>query len=182
MTIYLKKTDGSIEQFEDSLRQALNIDKEIQGESFGIIYDAESLPDEDKLKLGLITAKEVFDKQKEAKISEIKAAFGNEFVSGHFLSEALQIEVDYRRCGSEYGDDKNDLQNAEKLLNFMKRKNLTSVTYKGYETQKASATQEQMQLLIDEMVDHSIFLHEKKDTLLAQIKTASFEQLENIKW
>lgn len=181
--LYLKKPDGTIAQFNDNQLNTLRIDQEIQGENFGALYDLITLPVEDKLKLGLLTAKEVFDMQKEAKISEIKTAFGNEFVTGHFLSEALQIEVDYRRCGGEYGDAKNDLQNAEKLLNVMKRKNLSSVVYKGYQAQKTPATQEQMQLLIDEMEEHGLFLHAKKDSLLAQINSASdIEEVNNIKW
>ncbi|PKL17865.1 MAG: hypothetical protein CVV49_08795 [Spirochaetae bacterium HGW-Spirochaetae-5] len=57
--IYLKKPVGTIHQFEDDMRQALNIDKEIQGESFGEIYTEESLPDEDKISLGLMTQKEL---------------------------------------------------------------------------------------------------------------------------
>jgi len=57
--IYLKKPDGTIEQFEDDMRRALDLDKEIQGESFGEIYESESLPDEDKVKLKLMTQKEL---------------------------------------------------------------------------------------------------------------------------
>jgi len=70
--IYVKKNDGTIEQFEDGLRQALDLDKQIQGEDFGTIYDADSLPDEDKLSLGLITQKEIDDKKKAQRIAEIK--------------------------------------------------------------------------------------------------------------
>lgn len=60
--IYLKKPDGTIQQFESDddqqTRQALNIDKQLaaqKGEEFGEVYDADSLPDEDKVKLGLMT-------------------------------------------------------------------------------------------------------------------------------
>ena len=71
--IYVKKIDGTIEQFEDGLRQALELDKQIQGEGFGTIYDADSLPDTDKLSLGLITQKEIDDKKKSQRIAEIKS-------------------------------------------------------------------------------------------------------------
>jgi len=72
MTIYVKKIDGKIEQFEDGLRQAIDLDRQIQGEDFGSIYDTGSLPDEDKLSLGLITQKEIDDKKKSHRIALIK--------------------------------------------------------------------------------------------------------------
>ena len=62
--IYLKKPDGTIQKFESDddkqMRQALNIDKQLaaqKGEEFGEVYDADSLPDEDKVKVGLMTKK-----------------------------------------------------------------------------------------------------------------------------
>ena len=64
MTIYLKKPDGKIEQYDDNMMRFLHIDRETQGESFGIIYTESELPDEEKLKLGLITQKEIDDKIK----------------------------------------------------------------------------------------------------------------------
>ena len=73
MTIYLKKPDGIIEQYKDELMQALRIDTETQGESFGVIYTVDSLPDEDKLALGLITQKDIDDKVKQNRIAEIKS-------------------------------------------------------------------------------------------------------------
>jgi len=73
MTIYLKKPDGTIEQYKDELMQALRLDTETQGESFGTIYTADSLPDEDKLALGLITQKDIDDKIKQNRIAEIKS-------------------------------------------------------------------------------------------------------------
>lgn len=64
--IYLKKPDGTIQQIEtedeQQMRQALNIDKQLaaqKGEDFGEVYDADSLPDEDKVKLGLMTKTEL---------------------------------------------------------------------------------------------------------------------------
>ena len=77
MTIYLKKPNGTIEQYKDELMQALRIDIETQGESFGVIYTADSLPDEDKLALGLITQKDINDKVKQNRIAEIKGLLSN---------------------------------------------------------------------------------------------------------
>ena len=71
--IYLKKPNGTIEQYKDEQMQALRIDTETQGESFGTIYTADSLPDEDKLALGLITQKDIDDKVKQNRIAEIKS-------------------------------------------------------------------------------------------------------------
>lgn len=77
MTIYLKKPNGTIEQYKDELMQALRIDTETQGKSFGTIYTADSLPDEDKLALGLITQKDIDDKVKQNRIAEIKGLLSN---------------------------------------------------------------------------------------------------------
>ena len=71
--IYLKKSNGTIEQYEDDMMRFLIIDKESQGESFGTIYTIDNLPDEEKLKLGLITQKEIDDKIKIMRMSEIKS-------------------------------------------------------------------------------------------------------------
>ena len=73
--IYLKKPDGTIEQYEDDMKRALQIDKELykqQGNDFGTIYTVDSLPDEDKLALGLITQKDIDDKVRQNRIAEIK--------------------------------------------------------------------------------------------------------------
>ena len=75
--IYLKKPNGTIEQYKDELMQALRIDTETQGESFGTIYTADSLPDEDKLALGLITQKDIDGKIKQNRIAEIKGLLSN---------------------------------------------------------------------------------------------------------
>ncbi len=71
--IYLKKSNGTIQLFEDSMGHALDIDREIQGEKFGEIYTAESLPDDDKLKLKLITQTEIDAKAILNRIAEIKS-------------------------------------------------------------------------------------------------------------
>lgn len=81
--IYHKKPDGRIEQIlttdenkADKIR-AYNLDKQLaeqQGREFGTIYnDAESLPDEDKITLGIMTQAEYNAKQTEAKNLKIKA-------------------------------------------------------------------------------------------------------------
>lgn len=81
--IYHKKSDGNIEQIEtteenkaDKIR-AYNLDKQLaeqQGREFGTIYnDAESLPDEDKIKVGLMSQAEYNAKQAEAENAKIKA-------------------------------------------------------------------------------------------------------------
>ena len=74
--IYVKKPNGTIEQYEDDMKRALQIDKELykqQGKDFGEIYTADSLPDEDKLALGLITQKDIDDKVRQNRIAEIKS-------------------------------------------------------------------------------------------------------------
>ena len=81
--IYHKKPDGKIIQIEtteknkaDKIR-AYNLDKQLaeqRGQDFGTIYnDADSLPDEDKVTLGLLTQKEYDEKQAERANAQIKA-------------------------------------------------------------------------------------------------------------
>jgi len=178
MTIYLKKLDGSIEQFEDNMMQALNIDKEIQGESFGEIFTAESLSDEDKIRLGLMTNKELFIKNKSLKYEEISNAYSQEFINGYFHSEALGIDIDYRRNST-----KNDLQNVDVLIEWMTDSEIAETEYKGYQDQKTIATLDQIKLMRKEMVGYSIYLYGKKEQLEIAIDEATTaEQLENIKW
>lgn len=80
--IYHKKPDGSIEQIEvteenkaEKLRM-YNLEKQLQeqrGNDFGTLYnDADSLPDEDKIKVGIMTQKEYAAKQIEAENAKIK--------------------------------------------------------------------------------------------------------------
>ena len=74
--IYLKKPDGTIEQYDNKMMNALQIDRELAKQrdvDFGEIYTADSLPDEDKLALGLITQKDIDDKTKRNRIAEIKS-------------------------------------------------------------------------------------------------------------
>lgn len=117
-------------------------------------------------------------KFKDVKVDEIKLGFDNEFVNGHFLSQSLGIEVDYRRY-----DKKNDKQNVEALIAYMVEENIPEVIYKGYESLKASATIAQLQTLVKEMNAHGIFLYNKKDTLIQQIKdTDVINDIDQIKW
>lgn len=81
--IYHKKPDGTIieigttEENKADIIRAYNLDKELteqQGREFGTIYNnTESLPDEDKVKLGLMTQAEYKAKQTEAENAKIKA-------------------------------------------------------------------------------------------------------------
>jgi hypothetical protein len=69
--IYLKKINGTIEQHPDELRPLIEVDIRVQGESFGTLYTADSLPDEDKLKLKLITKKQIEERDRLKVNSEI---------------------------------------------------------------------------------------------------------------
>lgn len=71
--IYLKKADGTIQQHEDKLKPALETDIKVQGEKFGQLFTAESLPDEDKITLGLATEAEIFKKAQEKAIIELSS-------------------------------------------------------------------------------------------------------------
>jgi hypothetical protein len=115
---------------------------------------------------------------KEYQSELIGEAFDNEFVNGYFRSDVLGIDVDYRRY-----DKKNDAQNVEYLIDFMKDNNIPSTTYKGYESQKATATIAQLEILLKEMKAHGVFLYNKKDQLRAQIKNATtIEEVKGVKW
>jgi hypothetical protein len=113
--IYLKKPDGTIEQFENDRRHALDIDREIQGESFGEIHTADSLPDADKLKLKLITQKEIDAKIKLNRIAEIKselASIDNQTI------RALRAKTSGKGVAADDAkikelDDKSDVLRAE---------------------------------------------------------------------
>ena len=74
--IYIKQPDGKIEHIEtidedDRVQKirAHNLDKQLaeqQGKEYGTVYnDAESLPDEDKVKVGIISKAEYDAKQAE---------------------------------------------------------------------------------------------------------------------
>ena len=113
MTIYLKKPDGTIEQYKDELMQALRIDTETQGESFGIIYTADSLPDEDKLALGLITQKDIDDKVKQNRIAEIKGLLSN-------IDTQTVRPLRAKLTGSATVEDENKLSELESRANILR--------------------------------------------------------------
>lgn len=74
--IYVK-LNGTFQEYEDTqqIRQGLHIDKQIaeqRGDTWEQ-YDQDNLPDEDALKLGVITQKEIDDKKKENRKAEIKS-------------------------------------------------------------------------------------------------------------
>ena len=115
---------------------------------------------------------------KEKQKQEISEAFENNIAAGFFRSEALGIDVDYRRSGV-----KNDLQNVEALVSYMEKELISSVIYKGYEDQTTPANLQQLKSLIAEMQAYGVFLHNKKDTLKAQIDAAeTIEAVKNIVW
>lgn len=118
------------------------------------------------------------DLAKEIRSAYIDASFDMEFINGHFLSAELGIEVDYRRFSS-----KNDLQNVLALINVMVRNGISTTIYKGYETQKATATVAQLKVLTEEMEDYGVYLHNKKDSLKTLIsESTSIEEVNNIDW
>ena len=74
--IYVK-INGEFKEFEDTpqVRQGLHLDKQITeqaGKDFKI-FEPEQLSDEDALELGVRTQKEIDNKKKEIRISEIKS-------------------------------------------------------------------------------------------------------------
>ena len=74
--IYHKKPDGTINRIavtdEDKQQKlrALNLDKQLfeqRGKEYGTIYkSSDELPDEDRVKLGIITEEELKEKKKQA--------------------------------------------------------------------------------------------------------------------
>ena len=82
--IFIKQPDGKIEQIEtidenDRVQKmrAYNLDKQLaeqQGKEYGTVYnDSESIPDEDKVTLGMMTQADYDEKQKERENAQIKA-------------------------------------------------------------------------------------------------------------
>ena len=72
--IYVK-LNGTFQEYEDTqqIRKGLHLDKQIaeqRGDTWEQ-YDQDNLPDEDALELGVITQKEIDDKKKEIRKSEI---------------------------------------------------------------------------------------------------------------
>lgn len=115
---------------------------------------------------------------KTIKNEEISNAYSNEFINGHFPSDVLEIEIDYRR-----NTTKNDLQNVEVLIEYMTDNNILETEYKGYQNQKINATLANIILMRKEMINYSIYLYGKKEQLEIAIEEATTkEQLDLIKW
>ena len=80
MKIYVK-INGEFAEFEDNpqIRQGLHLDKQIAeqaGKDFRI-FEPEQLGDDDALKLGVRTRKEIDEREKQKRISEIKSELQN---------------------------------------------------------------------------------------------------------
>ena len=78
--IYVK-LNGEFQEYEDTpqIRQGLHIDKQIAeqaGKEF-LIFEPEQLSDEDALKLKVRTQKEIDEREKQKRISEIKSELYN---------------------------------------------------------------------------------------------------------
>ena len=97
---------------------------------------------------------------------------------GHFYSEVLQIQVDYRRDSS-----KNDLQNVEVLIEVMEEAGETETVYKGYEDHTAPATINQLKLLAKEMKSFGVYLYKRKYEIEDLIKQAqTIEEVLEYNW
>lgn len=132
----------------------------------------------EKAEKGLIDKNEFILNFKTRKFEEISVAYSNEFINGHFHSEALGIDIDYRR-----NTTKNDLQNVDVLIEVMKDEGSTETEFKGYRDQKTIATLTQIKAMRKEMLYYSTALYGKKESLEATIKAATtIAELENIRW
>lgn len=115
---------------------------------------------------------------KKEKVKEIKNAFENEFVEGHFASTALGIEVDCRRSGT-----RNDLQNVNEMIDNYDYLPEKKKYFKGLsETTTFKLTLDQCKALKLEMFLLVANRYAKKDELLEQIENATIETIKNIKW
>jgi hypothetical protein len=186
--IYLKKPDGTIQQYEiegtdeeRQLREGLNIDRQLyaqRGVELGEIYDDNTLLDADKVTVGLMTQAEYFLKLQNAKLNEIIFSFDSEIAAGHFASSALGIDVDCRRSGL-----KNDLQNVQGLISYMSRKSISSIEYVGYSETITGVTVSMLESLCAEMEDYVLALYQKKWSLEVMVAAAKTEtELKAIAW
>lgn len=187
--IYLKKPDGTIKQYdtvdadeERQLREGLNIDRQLyaqRGVELGEIYDSDSLPDDDKVKIGLMTQAEYILKQKNIKLNEIYRIFKINIQSGSFISGTLGIAVDCRRNGAD-----NDLQNVKELIDNYEDLTEGEKYYIGLtETTSFPLTLDQLKELKKEMGTWGRNLYKKKWALEAQLKNATTEEeINSINW
>jgi hypothetical protein len=132
------------------------------------VWDGSSWVADNDKKLAYVKAK---------KTEEILSSFDTSIINGAFHSESIGIDVDCRRGGT-----KNDYQNAVGLLSIMKRDGIPSVAYVGI-TEKAEATQDQIQKMIYEMEDHVSALYQAKWYFLQTIESATTEdQVAAVEW
>lgn len=116
--------------------------------------------------------------KKDEKKDEITVAFKKEISDGHFFSQGLQIDVDYRRSGTE-----NDLQNVEALISFMTVNSISETVYSGYKSQTAPATLQQLKDLVFEMKTYGVYLYNRKKVIKEQIEAAeSIAEVKEITW
>lgn len=119
-----------------------------------IVYNNTIIPDPNFV---YKTPEEIrLENAKTTKFEEIKKAFSNKFLDGHFYSQALQMEVDYRR-----GNHNNDLQNVEGLIQIMELTSTNQVIFKGY-TEDKLVTLDQLKQLTIEMKQYGLWLYQRK--------------------
>lgn len=120
---------------------------------------------------------ESFDLIKKAKKSEIVQSFDKALSDGKFMSTVLEIEVDYRR-----GANKNDMQNLQTLISYMKRNSISETVYKGYEEDKTCSVSD-LEVLLTEMEDYGLYLYQKKWQLEQDAAVCNNkEELDKIVW
>lgn len=130
---------------------------------------------------GVITIAEL----KKYQIDIIKIGFANEFINGYFYSETLGINVDLRRCSGKFGEDINDLQNVQGLIDDFDTLENYEKYYVGYENEVTSSmfTLDQLESLKMEMIRCARNRWVKKRLKLVQIEQCTIaEQIKNIIW
>ena len=129
-------------------------------------------------KIGAVQTKDNnLEMAKEFQLTEITSGFNKEFVSGHFPSTSIGIEVDFRRT-----DTKNDLQNLESVISYMERYNVSTTEYKGY-TESVTVSLSQLKGLKAEMEDYGLELYNRKWLKESNIGNAStIAEVKSIEW
>lgn len=130
---------------------------------------------------GVITIVELKKYQKDI----IKIGFANEFINGYFYSETLGINVDLRRCPGKFGEDINDLQNVEGLIDDYNTLEDYEKYYVGYENEITDfmLSLEQLESLKMEMIRNARHRWVKKRLKFVQIdQCATAEQIKAIVW
>ena len=110
-------------------------------------------------------------------LASVASGFTNELLTGTFTSTSLGIEVDCRRSSKN-----NDKQNAEGVISYLTRNELTEITYVGYTT-STIATLAQLQALVYEMEDYFLMLYNVKWELESVVASAeNVETLDAVSW